>query len=225
MQIIDRKNKDYYDFISYQYPDKTITYDRRDSVFVDGNYLVWFIASHVGWFHRLPKELIFFLEIGNIQYLISLSKLEFVNLRIPSRVLPSDIKLKYFEIELIYKYDENKHYLPAPMSISRVWREYSKHNPPYYHNTTYLNEWGIPSDFKQFKITQYNKLWPEYFISNPILKNTKIPSVIEPLEVYKNLEMYFSEFYRDKTIETKMSNKEKIISKGFDPVTSFRNIK
>jgi len=66
---------------------------------------------------------------------------------------------------------------------------------------------------------------PEYFISNPILKNTKIPSPIDPSEIYKNLENYFSEFYRDKTIEIQMSEKEKIVSKGFDPITSFRNMK
>ena len=110
------------------------------------------------------------------------------------------------------------------MSISCVWRD-SKHNPPYYHKTTHLNEWGLPSDFKQFKIAQYNKIQSEYFISNPILKNTKIPSIIEPSEININLENYSSEFYRDKTIEIQMSDKEKIISKGFDPVTSFRNIK
>jgi hypothetical protein len=237
MQIIDRKNKDYYDYISYQYRDNTTTYDRRGSFVVDDNYLVWFIANHYGTFATLdgnfPKEVIFFLEVGNVQYLISLSKLEFANKHVPRPVykpgirwmLPSDIKLKNFEIELIYKYEENKHFLPAPMSISCVWREFSDRNPPYCHKITRLNEFGKPSDCRQFKITNCGKILPEYFINNPILKNSKIPSIIVPSEINKNLENYFSGFYRDKTIEIQMSNKEKIISKGFDPVTSFRNMK
>jgi len=224
MQIIDRKNKDYYDYISYQYRDNTTTYDRRGSIVVDDNYLVWFIANHVGWFHSLPEEVIFFLEVGNVQYLISLSKLEFINLHTPSKVIPSDIKLKNYAIGLIYKYEEYKHYLPTPMSISCVWKE-SDSKPAWCNKITYLNELGLHSDFKQFKILKSNKILPEYFISNPILKYTKIPSIIEPSEINRNLENYFSGFYRDKTIETQMSNKEKIISKGFDPVTSFRNMK
>jgi hypothetical protein len=142
MQVIDRKNKDYYDYISYQYPDKTTTYDRRGSVVVDDNYIIWFVTNHYGRFATIdgsfPKEAIFFLEVGNVQYLFSLSKLEFANKHIPRPAFkkdirwmqPSDIKVKNFDIEIVYKYEEYKHYLPAPMSISCVWKEFSDSKPP-----------------------------------------------------------------------------------------------
>jgi len=223
MQIIDRKNKDYYDYIAHQYRDKTTTYDRRGSFVVDDNYLVWFIKNHVGRFERIPEEILFFLEIGNVQYLISLFKLEFINLNVHVEVLPSDIKLRNVEIKLINKYEEYKHYLPAPMSISFVWKNYPNYR--YCDKVTQLSKFDLNSDFKQFKILYDDKVSDDNFISNPILKNTKIPSIIEPLEIYKNLEGYFSGFNRDKTVEIQMSDKEKIVSKGFDPVFSFRNIK
>ena len=35
---------------------------------------------------------------------------------------------------------------------------------------------------------------------------------------------YIAHQYRNKTVEIQMSDKEKIVSKGFDPVSSFRNI-
>jgi len=228
MQIIDHKNKDYYDYIAHQYRDKTTTYDRRGSIVVDDNYLVWFIASHGCWHDKLPREVPFFLETGNVQYLITLTKLEYKNPHIsdPSKeLLPSDINLKNCDIKLIFKYDECKHYLSVPMSISRVWMEVTHTKPSYCRPINRLNEFGIPSDFKQFTIQKSDKISADDFISNPILKKTKIPSIIEPSEINRNLENYFSEFYRDKTIEAQMSNKEKIISKGFDPVSSFRNIK
>jgi len=231
MQIIDRKNKDYYDYIAHQYRDKTTTYDRRGSLVVDDNYLVRFIDNPqdlpYSTHESLPKEIIFFLEIGNVQYLISLFNLEFnefhVNKTVKKWRYLSDNQLKNSEIKLINKYDEYKHYLPAPMSISHVWKKYP--NSRYCQKVEWLYKSDLNSDFKQFKILDDDKISDDSFISNPILKNTKIPSIIEPLEIYKNLEGYFSEFYRDKTIEIKMSNKEKIVSKGFDPISSFRNIK
>jgi len=230
MQIIDRKNKDYYDYIAHQYRDKTTTYDRRGSVVVDENYLVRFIDnpkdSPYDARYSLPKEIIFFLEIGNVQYLISIFNLEYAEFRVTKSNKDwkylSDNKIVFFEIKLLNKYDEYKHYLPAPLSISYVWRKY----PNYRHCDIVkrLNKFDLNPDFKQFKILNNEKISENSFINNPILKNTKIPSIIEPLEIYKNLEGYFSGFNRDKTIEIQMSDKEKIVSKGFDPVSSFRNI-
>ena len=223
MQIIDRKNKDYYDYIAHQYRDKTTTYDRTNSVAVDDNYIVWFLGNHAGRFSAIPEEVIFFLEIGNVQYLISLFNLKFSNLKVDVELLPFDIKLKNVEIKLVNKYEDYKHYLPAPISISYVWKEYPNYR--YCSRVNRLSKYDLHSDFKQFKILVNDKKSEGSFISNPVLKNTKIPSIIEPLEIYKNLEGYFSGFNRDKTVEIQMSDKEKIESKGFDPVSSFRNIK
>ena len=234
MQIIDRKNKDYYDYIAHQYRDKTTTYDRRNSVVVDENYLVQFVDNpqdqmYTGGNDDFPKELIFFLEIGNVQYLIYLFNLEYVKFRAVKsdkiRKYLSDYKLSNFEIKLLYKYEDYKHYLPAPISISYVYEEDLSYNPRYFRRIYQLHKPDLISNFKLFKIIEGNKIKDDSFITNPILKNIKIPSIIDPLEIYKNLEGYFSGFNRDKTIEIQMSDKEKIVSKGFDPVTSFRNIK
>ena len=109
---------------------------------MDDNYIIWFVTNHYGRFANkdgsFPKEAIFFLEVGNVQYLFSLSKLEFANKQVPRPVFkkgirwmqPSDIKLKNFDIVIVYKYDEYKHYLPAPLSISCVWKEFSGSKPP-----------------------------------------------------------------------------------------------
>jgi len=231
MQIIDRKNKDYYDYIAHIYRDQTTTYDRRGSFLIDVNYLVRFIDnpqdSPYITRERLPNEIVFFLEIGNFQYLISLYNLIYEELRAKKSnkdcIYLSENKINNFEVKIINKYDESKHFLPAPMSISYVWEKYP--NSRYHQKVEWIYKVDLLTEFNQFKILKNEKVTDGSYISNPILKDIKIPSIIEPLEIYKNLEGYFSEFYRDKTIETKMSDKEKIVSKGFDPVASFRNIK
>lgn len=61
-------------------------------------------------------------------------------------------------------------------------------------------------------------------IENPLLKNTFIPSIIMPEEIWISVENYISSLNTEKT-QDNMTNNEKILSHGFDLKTSFRNVK
>lgn len=61
-------------------------------------------------------------------------------------------------------------------------------------------------------------------VKNPILKNTFIPSEIEPEEVWQLISDYISKL-KDKDIVDNRTDAEKIESAGFDEKISFRNIK
>lgn len=84
-------------------------------------------------------------------------------------------------------------------------------------------------DFGNCSVTQRNTEYTEgYFaenvIGNPLLKTTFIPSIIPPETIWIDVENYISSLNNDKIFD-KMTNKEKILSHGFDLKTSFRNVK
>ena len=70
-------------------------------------------------------------------------------------------------------------------------------------------------------IEQY---YAENIIENPLLKSTFIPSIIPPETIWIDVENYISSLNNDK-VHDNMTNKEKILSHGFDLKTSFRNVK
>lgn len=61
-------------------------------------------------------------------------------------------------------------------------------------------------------------------ISNPILKDTPITSLIPPQEIYNELCAYISSLNDIEFVDTR-SDVQKAESAGFDKKTSFRNIK
>jgi hypothetical protein len=63
----------------------------------------------------------------------------------------------------------------------------------------------------------------ESALSNPILKDTPIPSIIPARDFYNAIDNYLRSKYNDKTIEIKNSDIDKAINHGFDKKTSFRH--
>ena len=62
----------------------------------------------------------------------------------------------------------------------------------------------------------------ELLAEKPLLRDTGIPALIPPFEIYKNLEMYLSSLKTEKTVDI-ATNDEKIINHGFDMKSSFRH--
>ena len=67
-----------------------------------------------------------------------------------------------------------------------------------------------------------NGLPDEPLADKPLLRDTGIPALIPPFEIYKNLEMYISSLKTEKTVDI-ATNDEKIINHGFDMKSSFRH--
>jgi hypothetical protein len=85
MQIID-KNKDFYDYIQFQYGiDKTRTYDRRGSVILTNSKLIDFLlddydketlCENIDDNSKIYNIIRFFLECGNIQFIIGIENIK-----------------------------------------------------------------------------------------------------------------------------------------------------
>lgn len=59
----------------------------------------------------------------------------------------------------------------------------------------------------------------------PILSTFGIPSVLDAMELYSEVDMYISNLMSQEEVRGEQSNENKILSKGFDIKSSFRNQK
>jgi len=60
-------------------------------------------------------------------------------------------------------------------------------------------------------------------VKNPILRETKLTSLLDPQEIWVNLDNYLSSLNNDKDVSIPMTEEEKAEVHGFDRKTSFRN--
>lgn len=203
MYIID-KNKDFYDYFSHIYgEDKAITYDRRgSSIIVDETIVDLSTRWSRGWYSD-PTFVI--LEIGYAQYLIELSDFVFE---------PTPFAMKGFvscKLELVRKFNDQKHYYQKPMSIhgvsiKRLW------------NTKTKRMWIASESYSEI-ISEI----PDRAIENPILSKTGLTSILDPEEIWIELQAYISSLGNDKDISIEMTDIERAEIHGFDKKTSFRH--
>lgn len=209
MFIID-KNTDYYDYVSHVYGvDKKIVFDRRGSIHVSNET----IAFNVDRFYY-DNQLFFVLEIGYVQYILRTYNIKYKDFG------DSSILVTY-DIEIVRVFKDNKHYEESPISIHRFhlpydwrWRynkkKKNKHIPFYYDEKYSFDD-----------VVRYNRSWE--CINLPILKNTKITSIIDPVTIWNEIQMYISSLHTEKDVSTSITDTERAEIHGFDKKTSFRH--
>jgi len=230
MQIID-KNKDFYDFLQFQYGiDKSRTYDRRGSVVLTQSKLIKFLlGDHDKLFIsendnglNTKYDIQFILECGNIQYVIEIEDIKATY--IAESVIEWEgkyILLKEFN-EFIHLFDV------APISIfcleinrtriygSKRYQLYYRRKPKNWNDAKLYD---LINKEKKDNIKKY----PNKLLINPILKDSKIPSIIPAEKIIQGLELYFSSLNEDKTINISLTDNDKLINHGFDKRWSFRH--
>ena len=212
MYIID-KNKDYYDYLGKTYGvDKTIVYDRRGSIpLTAGSFLKTMApaAINIGRHYYSGHEgVLFVLEVGTTQYLFGMHEIRYKSLTPLTSVYPDPYDCKY---ELVSIFKDNKHYYDKEISIVPVEK-----NMFYGSNWRAWNKKEINS-FAELREVENRR------ISNPILKDLFIPSLVKAEDIWKDLSNYISSKYNDKTITIVNSDVDKAVNHGFDKKTSFRN--
>lgn len=206
MYIID-KQKDFYDYHSYIYGmDKSIVFDRRGSNPLDNKTLcdlfyasTLSIAVNQG---RGPEFLL--LEVGNIQYLIELFDLVYDK---------NKEKLIDFSVSLFHTYKENQHMFSPVMSLRRIpldisWAYFSQKK----------RKFNVPSidELKRRGVKS------RAIIDNPIIGETKLTSILDPVEIWIALQTYISSLDNDRDVSIPMTDKQKADIHGFNN-QSFRH--
>ncbi len=124
-----------------------------------------------------------------------------------------------------------------------VWElhKFHKYHTDYKGNAKHYRESkvrGLP-EFSYFKDSSYNLLDDgkpikiqgtyhnnrSYLKGVPILSTFGIPAVYDAVELYSNIDMCLGYFASEKDRKDNMTDKEKILAKGFDNKSSFRHRK
>jgi hypothetical protein len=224
MRILD-KHKDYYDHIIEKYGrDNTVFYDRRGSEkltqsgviglfrFGRENSFDYDLNTHKT--KKYPNPHIYgIVEAGYYQYLICALDV----LCIPYTYKREDGNIcwtyKYDgQLELIYVFDEHKHYFKTPLSICGV-------GPKGY--SLYFEE--VIKSNKTIFFDNEISINKKRVIENPILKDTKIPAILDPHRIYTNIFDYLSSKADFEIVDTR-GDVAKAVDHGFDKKTSFRRM-
>lgn len=203
MRIID-KNKDFYDYCSHIYgADKSITFDRRGSVFLTDEIIVGSQRDlHSDWnTHTLYGFRV--LEVGDIQYLIKVSNVKFIN----------DYKnciydrLVSYKLDIVHEYQEHKHRYNTPLS---------------FHTVNFCWDWKQTMHHYEIYPEENIKVTP---IELPILTGTSLTKLLDPDTIWKELCNYISGLKNDKNVDIGTSDVEKVVNHGFDKKESFRGVR
>ena len=211
MRIID-KYKDYYDFFGHKSEDKTLVYDRRGSTLLNKETVLF----HIYRYSR-DNSLTFGLQAG-----FKLFILEAIHLQ--ADYDPKTRKLQYVagDLQLVDSID-NFNWAGQPLQFVDLKLPYALFNNRWY---TYRSAWdrSYQNQLKTVPVMRQkdNGLPDEPLADKPLLRDTGIPALIPPFEIYKNLEMYISSLKTEKTVDI-ATNDEKIINHGFDMKSSFRH--
>jgi hypothetical protein len=205
MYILD-KNHDFYDHFTKIYgEDKSLTFDRRGShILSDDDIIRMSYRYHIP--SKKEKEFVL-LEIGNKQYLIQLTNFIVEE----NSVFPSEIE--DCDMSIVRVFEDHKHYYNSPISIRGCDVDYHWH-------------WGRGFD-RGYKFDEsFKEAISKVYDNNinlPILKKTKLTSLLDPQQVWIDLQTYFSSLGNDKDISTPMTDVERAEIHGFDKKTSFRH--
>ena len=211
MRIID-KYKDYYDFFGHKSEDKTLVYDRRGSTPLNKETVLFHI------YHYSPdKRLTFGLQAGFKLFILEA-------LHLQADYDPKTRKLQHVagDLQLVDSID-NFNWAGQPLQFVDLKLPYALFKNRWY---TYRSAWdrSYQNQLKTVPVMRQkdNGLPDEPLADKPLLRDTGIPALIPPFEIYKNLEMYISSLKTEKTVDI-ATNDEKIINHGFDMKSSFRH--
>lgn len=207
MQIID-KNKDYYDYYSYIYGiDKAITFDRRGSVIISNETIYQMIDRH--FFEDSKESHFILLEIGDVQYLIKVS-----NIKTKKNRFTGFDEFKDFDLSIAHIYNQNKKYYNSVISIVPV-----RVKSTFSFGRGFEHKYIISDNFNDTVI----KVLKERLIKLPILKDTKITSIIEGEKIWQIIDNYISSCNSEKDVDIEMTDEERAETHGFDRKYSFRH--
>lgn len=200
MRIID-KNKDFYDY--FQDYDSDIVFDRRGSHILTNEELnVWVL-----WSRHKADDKYFLLQIGYTNWLI-LAK--------PTKINQDGYggyTVEDFSLELIEMWkDYNK-------SVDFKFGEIKTHYTLEYLTSKKFNHKTVLIDDIKLGNFEYKNNFTEKSLI--ILNKTKLPSILNAQDVYLAIEEWLSH-KKDDIVHDSMTDKEKIVSHGFDTKSSFR---
>lgn len=203
MRIID-KNRDFYDY--FQDYDSDIVFDRRGSRILTNEELnVWYLYNR-----RYKSEFTdkyFLLQIGYTNWLI-LAKPTNIDKDTYGYFTVNDFSLELVEMWKNY----NK-------SVDFKFGEIQTHYTLEYLTSKKFNhKTALIDDIKLGNFEYKNNLAEK---SPIILNKTKLPSILDAQDVYFAIEEWLSH-KKDDIVHDSMTDKEKIISHGFDTKSSFR---
>lgn len=201
MRILD-KNKDFYDYL--QDYDSDIVFDRRGSHILTREELnVWSL------YYRYKSEFTdkyFLLQIGYTNWLI-LAKATKIG----------DGGSGYFTVE------------DYSLELVEMWKDYNKSvdfkfgeiSSKFSIEHLYSKKWEYKKFIDDVKLGNFeykNNLAEK---SPIVLSKTKLPSILNAQDIYLAIEEWLSH-KKDDVVHDSMTDKEKIVSHGFDTKSSFR---
>lgn len=200
MQIID-KNKDFYDY--FQDYDSDIVFDRRGSRILTNEELnVWLL-----WSRHKAEDKYFLLQIGYTNWLI-LAKPTKINRDGYGGYTIEDFSLELIEMwkdynkSVDFKFGEIKTYYTMEYVTSKKFN----------HKTALIDDIKLGNFEYKNNFTEKSPI---------VLNKTKLPSILNAQEVYLAIEEWLSH-KKDDIVHDSMTDKEKIVSHGFDTKSSFR---
>lgn len=215
MKIIDNK-KDYYDWVSGVYGiDNSVVFDRRGSNVLKGNFHFSAIDRNT----PQHKQLFYFHQsIEASQRAIQRISSKYPILKditCHGNIFIARVYLgcKCY-IFLLDRYNENETLLGDDWLLEI--RERPKSNKPT------LIEFGPCYGYSRWTYIDVDRELL-YKVENPIFADTWITKHITPEQAWKDIYECLSSM-KDKDIVDKRTDKEKIVSAGFDTKTSFRNM-
>jgi hypothetical protein len=200
MRIID-KNKDFYDY--FQEYDSDIVFDRRNSHILTNEELnVWML-----WSRHKADDKYFLLQIGYTNWLI-LAK--------PTKINQDDYggyTVEDFSLELVEMWKD------YDKSVDFKFGEIKTHYTLEYLTSKKFNhKTALIDDIKLGNFEYKNNFTEKSLI---VLNKTKLPSILNAQDVYLAIEEWLSH-KKDDIVHDSMTDKEKIVSHGFDTKESFR---
>lgn len=210
--ITQRNNKDYYDYLVSIYGiDEKVVYDRRNHMNLKTSESPFFNLTKLpddkkkekGIYHTYDSILESWSSLpeGKIMKCILEAGNKWFIFRVERFLDEND--LVNIEWRLIKKYDidKNLHYGSTPVSLLS-FKYWSKRDTP-----QQLRRWITGT-----------------IAENPILKDTKVASLVEAEEIYQGVYSYLSSL-NDIDYKDSRNDIEKLQSAGFDKKISFRNVK
>jgi hypothetical protein len=200
MRIID-KNRDFYDY--FQEYDSDIVFDRRNSHILANEELNLWRIQRENKFNN--KYLL--LQIGYTNWLILLK--------------PLNIKKDpygYYDVydnsvELIEMWKDYKNSVDFKFSEIRLY-----HTIEFLFSKKYDYKTPLIDDIKLGNFEYVNNFTEK---SPIILSKTKLPSILNAQDIYMAIDEWLSH-KKDDVVHNTMTDKEKIVSHGFDTKSSFR---
>ena len=241
MKIIG-KNPDFYDYVSYMYNDETLTFDRTDSYMYTKDNLKELLKPIEHWGKiKIDKDYrdynFLLLTIGATKWLIRVEILETIQDH-------GFTKVKDFKMDVLRSWKDYEHFnTDTPlMTLKRIsfgWEV---------ENLLAKNGWAWKHGLDHDKITEKADMlvshinvndfktvpdWVQIQTSKdnsgkitdvPILRDSGLAGILDPIEVYNAIEEYFS---LNKTLTERAdaigtTDKDKIVNHGFDVKQSFR---